>query len=1057
MKTTGRNTVGFFLGVALAVGALIVFGATIVSGIFPGKSADLVARFGGLFPLMSPDFPLFRALFRCVRVLPFGTVALRVNALSVLFGAVGVGLLYHLVSTGVLWLVNPNDLSERRGIVLSRLAGTIAAVGLCFSSPYWVVATRAHNAAFNVMLLLAAVTVLMTYARARGTGWLYLLSFLWGLGTVEYASFIILAPLAILTVLLLMWQKGQFRPLPITTALLCGLLGLSLYLVAAWGFYGSTGYEVRGYPGYWKVIWFMWRDQYRLIARSLPREGWLLVLLTTGVPWLVGLGVAKKGFNDEPGWSDWLLHLVLSAVCGIVILSLGVAPWTLLGYARLLVLPYVLTAALTGYLVAYWLRQALAWGEMPQGKLRTAVVRVSGFVLLMFLTVAVLAVPVRNRGVADASGAETLSACAGMMVESAAENRQAEERSWMVSDSSMDDLLRVAAYDKGVRLEVINLAAGSDPGYGHYLSTRVESARMKNLARIGAMPLLSELLTGEKARPDRVHVFAVPDIWTMAGLVPVPDRLVTHGVASLEDVDLEALYAKHVAFWDEMVPRLQAAAGSKIVGDPVARLAMRLLRQAALMANNLGVCIEDKGGAADRAFVCYTRALEIAPDNVSALLNANRMIEQGFQSAQAEALKALLEELKASDRRYDILGLSQVHGYVREPGAFSGVARTWALTGQPRMAARSLQRAMDLVDDEQQSMLKADLAGLYLGERRDAESEALYYELLVEDPENQRALIGLARIEALKGNFEEGRSLLARAKAAGVPSGAIAMERAVQCVLQKNDAAARKELEWLIVEDETRIQVWSLLVDVLLRAEDWAALERAADRLRTLEGGSGLAAELSGMLALRRADLAGARRYYAEALRAQPSKVSLLDRAMRLDLTAMDLPAAEKRARSILELDIGHALANYVMGAARLAEDERALAEDAFRRSLERERLPQALNDLAWLLSQKGELAEAEGLAREAVEVQPGMFQAWDTLGEVLVKQGKMAEAEEALQKALSLSSDVGTLLHMAQLQHAKGDVEHAREIVLMIADKTGRLSSEAKADYDRLQRSLGM
>ena len=1056
MKTAEKSMMGLVLGVVVSVGALIVFSITLSPWVFPGQSADLVTQYGGLFPLRTPDLPLWMPLFRFAWTLPFGSAVGRVNALSVVFGAVGVGLLYHLVSTGILWVVNPSDVSEKQGIILSRLAGIVAAIGLCFSAPYWVVATRAHNATFDIALLLGAVTVLMTYARSRNTAWLYLLSFLWGLGTVEYASFIILAPLVIPAVLLLMWLKGQFRTLPIVTALSCGLLGLSLYLVAAWNFYGTEGYEIRGYPSYFKVIWFMWRDQYRLIASSLPREGWLLVLLTTGVPWLVGLGVARRGINDEPGWSDYLLHVVLSLVCGIVLFNVRIAPWAMLGYARLLVLPYVLTAALTGYLVAYWLRQSLAWGPVPHVKLRALVVRGSGLLFLLALVGAVAAAPFRHYDTVDSSEAGVLNECAEIILGSFPSYAEKGKSLWVVSDGMPDDLLKIVAHSNGLLLDVIDLNVEGDTGYLRYISTLFDSPRLKNLARIGLVPLLGELLAGEDAISDQTLVFAAPDLWTMAGFLPVPDRLVSRGVKSLDDVDLDKLYDKHLEYWDSVTPRLQEAGESDDVADPVARLALRLLQQSSLMANNLGVCFEDKGGSPDRAFACYSRAMALHPGNVSALLNMNRMVEQGFDVENADEIRSSLAALKASDRRYDVLALSRVYGYVREPEAFSGIARTWALTGQPRMAAQSIRKAMGLVGVEEQESLKADLAGLFLGQRRDAESEALYYELLVENPENARALMGLARIAALKGDFEDARSLLVKARTAGVSPDAIAMERAVHWVLQKDDKSARKELEAVINRDEKRISAWSLLVDIQIRAGEWSALERSSERLRSVEGGSGLVAEVNAMLALRDADIASARRYYAEALTTQPGKLSLLERAMRLELAAGELPAAEALARKILAVDVGHALANYVMGAARLAEDDPVLAKEAFRRSTERARLPQALNDLAWLLSQDGNYAEAEGLAREAVQLRPKMHHAWDTLGEILLRQGKLEEAEEALQKALSLSSDVGTLLHMAQLQAAKGNKKHAREILLMLADRTGRLSSQAKADYDRLQRDMG-
>ena len=316
--------------------------------------------------------------------------------------------------------------------------------------------------------------------------------------------------------------------------------------------------------------------------------------------------------------------------------------------------------------------------------------------------------------------------------------------------------------------------------------------------------------------------------------------------------------------------------------------------------------------------------------------------------------------------------------------------------------------------------------------------------------------MGLARIAARKGAFDKAQSLRDQAEAAGVPADALAMERAVVAILQSDVAAARRELEALVREDESRLGAWRLLVDILTRSQDWLALERASERLRGRQDGVALAAEVQAVLALRDADIGSAKRYYAEALTVQPNNLRLLERALRLELMSANLPGAQDHARTILRLDGSHAIANYVIGAARLVDGEMGLAEEALRRSLARERLPQALNDLAWLLHGKKAYVEAESLAREATELRPTMHQAWDTLGDILMEMNRLPEAELALQKALSLTENsVGTFLHMAQLQAAKGDNDHAREIMLMIADRVSRLSSEDKREFDILQRTL--
>jgi tetratricopeptide (TPR) repeat protein len=1057
MNTGGRDVVGRLLGPALAAMAMAVFGVTLSRYAYPGQSAGLIAQYSGLCPLMSPDKPLWGWLFGVVWSLPLGDAVVRVNALSAVFGALAVWLLYHLVATGVVQLVNPSDLTERRGVMLSRISAAVAALALCFSSPFWVVATRAHNATLDIALLLGGLALLGIYARTGRAVWLYTLAFVWGAGTVEYASFIIFAPLVVCAVLLLMWQKGQLRALPIMTTLACGLLGLSLYLVTAWHFYGTLGYELREYPSYFKVVWFMWRDQYGLITGSLPREGWLIIILTTGVPCLAGLGVARRGINDAPEWSDYLLHLVLSLVCGMVLLNVQVAPWAMLGHARLLVLPYVLTAALTGYLVAFWLRQALAWGEIPPSKWRKLVVRGSAIILLVALVAVVVAAPVRNFSSADTRPARIISRCVDLILGSAVDARTNDGSVWVVADGSLDEQLVIRAAQQGIDARVVNLRGAKSKSYRRYLASQFDTPRLQNLARVGMLPLLRELFGGDDSIRDDAIVFGAPDLWAYGGYVPVSDRLCFRGQPGVEASDLVAVLKRHESYWDTVPPQLVAVAARPDLADPVAAVATHLLRQSSMVANNLGVLLEDNG-MTEKAFETYAQALLISSNNVSATLNMVRLVNSGYKTDRSAKILADFELLKQSGRaNRNMLALSVLYGYVRDPQAFSGIARTWALTGQPSMAAQSYKKALDLVAPDQERSIKEGLAGLYLGQSRDEESEALFYELLAEDPDSKTALMGLARIAARKGKGAEARAHLVKARAAGAAEEAVAMERAVIAILESNDAQARTELEALVRGNENLIPAWRMLVDVLVRAQDWRELERAAERLRALRGGIGLAAEVQAVLALRNADLPRARRYYGEALSAQPNNLLLLRRVLRLELMAGALDSALGHARTILQLDTTNALANYVVGAARMAGGEVDLAEEVFRRSLEIERLPEALNDLAWLLLQKNEYAEAEALAREAVQLKPAMHQAWDTLGEILMRQGKLAEAEVALEKVLALTPDSpGALLHMAQLQAAKGDKPHAREILHMIADRADRLSSEAKAEYDALLRSLG-
>jgi Flp pilus assembly protein TadD len=175
---------------------------------------------------------------------------------------------------------------------------------------------------------------------------------------------------------------------------------------------------------------------------------------------------------------------------------------------------------------------------------------------------------------------------------------------------------------------------------------------------------------------------------------------------------------------------------------------------------------------------------------------------------------------------------------------------------------------------------------------------------------------------------------------------------------------------------------------------------------------------------------------------------------LRLEIAAGALDDAVHRATMILQSDPGDALANYIMGVSLMLRDEDELAEAALRRSLERARSPEAANDLAWLLVRREKTAEAEALAREAVALRPGMYQAWDTLGKVLIARDDLEGAEQALEKALAMSEhSMSPFLHMAEVQLLKGDPRYARELLGIVEEKQGRLSSEQKVLFDRLVR----
>jgi predicted Zn-dependent protease len=109
------------------------------------------------------------------------------------------------------------------------------------------------------------------------------------------------------------------------------------------------------------------------------------------------------------------------------------------------------------------------------------------------------------------------------------------------------------------------------------------------------------------------------------------------------------------------------------------------------------------------------------------------------------------------------------------------------------------------------------------------------------------------------------------------------------------------------------------------------------------------------------------------------------------------------------------------------------------------------MNDLAWTLQEKGELDEAEALVRAALKANEKVGTVWDTLGMILLKRGRLPEAGEAIQKALSLSPDNPVVqLHLAQWYEKKGDVKKSSELAgNLLAHPIGL----SQADQELLRR----
>ena len=430
---------GTWLNLGTGLVALAAYWATLSPAPFPLASARLIVEHAGLGDTTPTASPLWTLLVRLVALLPWGTLAGRLNLLSALCGALGVWLFGRVLRRAVWLAIEVNDSNRAVASRAATWAGLTGALFLAFCPPYWFVANRAHPASFHLVLLLVAANGLVGLLEKFSLRRALALALFYGLGVAEFATFILFGPLVLAALLFGLWREGRLKAGPLLALAGAGVLGLSLYLWTALAFRATPDFVIKGAPPLWRVVVALWRDQYHLIAKSLPRVGWLIVLLVGVVPWLAVLLVGRRALNEERDWGFYILHALLSAVVVAVLFNVRFAPWALLGPYLLLVTPYALLAACYGYLVAYWFLLPEVWWRDAEEPARLRLRRWTGPVLAGVALGLTAAAAVRNRQWTDASGALAVHRYARAVVE------HLSGRTWLVTDGALDDNVRLAA------------------------------------------------------------------------------------------------------------------------------------------------------------------------------------------------------------------------------------------------------------------------------------------------------------------------------------------------------------------------------------------------------------------------------------------------------------------------------------------------------------------------------------------------------------------------------------------------------------------------------------
>lgn len=1025
----------------LAVLAGLIYSVSLASFAYPGESAHLLAMWSGLDTLVHHEHPLMGAFVRL-----FGCG----NLIAPVCGVIAVVLVFTLLSSFVKLIAKGDDVrpyAEK----LSLIAGAVAAIVFMLSPAVRASATHLEPSLFDATWALMLFALLIPYLKARRGVGLFpvLLGVLYALGFCDSALFIAIAPIFLFGIVSVNLKKGKRPYGPLT---LFAFSFLIAFFVAA----GRFDFELTPFL--------------KATAKSFNAyymtEGWFFVLLFSTVPFLVSVFSSITAFGRKATLVTWIYHCAMTFFA-ILAIATPLSPSSLTASEG--IFPVVTSAfiALTaGYLAAYW------WLN------RRAAVGVTTGVIFAFVL-----------AFSSLWNLFTFDGSRGQFADEVAKKILADlgERTWFVTDGTLDDHLLLTARNSGRELHLIALQRDLDMEYLDALGKVVrekgvggnKNEELSLSLTLGVLPFVQDWFSADPTVEKEVAIFGAPDLWYSAGRKPVPEFLF---FGSDEN------RAPDWSEWKRFDTLLEAPKGwgsyrSTKKLDPVSKKRLALRRHLGFVANNRGVWLQDNH-LNDEAFGFYELVLnEIDTDNVCSLFNEIEMAGQKHEKALAKKrelerrIKAIIDD---KDRRYVIWRLGSFYGYIRNPDMFVRLGFAWARSGRPGDALAQIRRAIDFVPTEKRATLLNMMAALYATENDQQKSRKIYESILARNMNDHDALVGMMRLKLLDGDSAGALEYLERAVQNSPAEGRRAQLELVMVSMMKNDLDGAKErLRALTSENGKDLQAWSFLAAVTMQQYDGAKDPAEKERL-IKEIQESILPEMErqsknpydyylqttkAFLLMRQGESKRreARTAFEMAARANPGSAVAQDLVLGLDISLDDRASAERHAREVLRKNRNAPLANYVMGSLAIRRGQFKEAEAFLRKAAD---APQpnvlALNDLAEVLRRTDRAAEAEDYVRRALEKAPNFYILHETLGVMLLEQNKdLDAAEESIRKAIELSKnekggveDLRLYSSLARVQVRRGDKKAARQSIRRVESKLDELTEYEKREFEEIRES---
>lgn len=1059
---------------AIAAVFFLFYQATSSRWAFPGESATLLALLTGARPNTMFEHYLWQKVYGSVIALAgTGSAVETATILGMAFSSIALGLVYLCTTTFYVLFIDKTSptLKAEAGAFhtafAARFGGMLTTLALAFSAPFWVAASRVNVYAFYLLWMLVCAYLMLRFMASGGLPLLFTAALLYGMGMSQSATMILFSPLFVAMALLGLAATENLNRLVAASAASLAVIGwIALFLVSLHGFVDTRGYVLLEFWGETQLGMNMLSSLFAGVVYSLPRSGWLIILGLVTLPWIAWVIVSFRTLNGESGPALTALELAIFVVTLAVVLDSRISPWQFFGFLPEQVVLYTMAAMSLGYCFTVGYMRTIhgfpsqadrLWHAVLSRAVRLALVAAAGTLVAYEFGIGLVHAETRNTRFIHVYVDRLLDSLKG--------------RTWLVTDGVFDDMLLLRAAERGMELNLIDLANANSAVHKKLIQEKLDSVRLINALDIGTLSFLQEWIASDPQVTQKLALCLFPDLWGIGDYNVYPHGLAFFGEARADDADSARVadaenVASYFALMDEMGAELDKVSDRS--SRMVKALADHVRRRVSFIGNNLGYVMETRGHAAE-ALEIYRRVHAFDPANVSAMLNFASALERTGAKDELDAVRAEIETFRNSQKKpLQIWELSRTQGYVNAPEAFSYLGWTWALSGQSTIALKTLAMALGNAYDYGTTELMLAMADIYARQGETGETASILEALLKDNPNDVKSLLSLARLKMLNAEPDEAKVLLDKARATGVPPARILREEATLLLATGDLEGAKTALAALVTEAprdaDARLSLYLALARDLSRTEDEARraaiqadMREQIDELTSLpEARYFQAAIARGHYRLLENDLAGAREDFLIANKTSPGLVPILELILRIDYNLKDLPKAREHAVEILQIAPNNPFANYIMGSIALARGEYESANAYLEKSVAREDSVLATGDLAYVKFKLADIERALDLATSALNRTQTIYEIWDTYGQILLKQNRLAEAEEALRMALKLNLRNPVVhLHLAQVLAQQNRHDESKAILEQIQPFESSLYGEERRNYDALWLTL--